>query len=308
MLYHRAEVRDALPPTAHLTLDWIFILDIRKPLLIGHGLLGNAIARVAAGRGLELRVADLPEVDITDPASVNALVSSVGPDVVILTAAYTRVDDCESNAELAMRANADGPANVARAANEAGARLVFYSTDYVFDGMKGAPYVEDDPPNPLSVYGRSKLAGEANVARIARDVMIIRTASLFGAGGANFVSTILAKLRGGGKLSIVSDQTMSPTYNVDLARATFEMVERDLLGTFHVVNGGGYTWLDWAREIAKAAGYGGAEIAPVTSAELARPAGRPAYSVLDCGKMHRSGAPPMPHATDALKGFLAELK
>lgn len=307
MLYHRAWCASLLRH-AHLSLAWIFILDIRKPLLIGYGLLGNAVARVAAERGLVLRVADLPEVDITDAASVSALVSSVGPDVVILTAAYTRVDDCESNTDLAMRVNADGPANVARAANEAGARLVFYSTDYVFDGTKGAPYIEDDPPNPLSAYGRSKLAGEANVARIARDFTIIRTASLFGVGGANFILTILAKLRGGEKLRIVSDQTMSPTYNVDLVRATFEMVGRDLLGTYHVVNGGVYTWLEWAKEIAESAGYGSAEIEPVSTVELARPAGRPAYSVLDCGKTQRSGAPPMPLSVDALRRFLAELK
>jgi dTDP-4-dehydrorhamnose reductase len=283
-------------------------LDIRKALLIGHGLLGNAVARVAAERGISLGVADLPDVDITDAGSVDRLVATAKPDAIILTAAYTRVDDCETNAELAMRVNADGAANVARAAAKVGARLVFYSTDYVFDGVKGAPYVEDDPPNPLSVYGRSKLAGEENVKKFASDSTIIRTASLFGVGGANFVSTILDKLKRGEPVRAVTDQTMSPTYNLDLARATFELMKLDLNGTLHVTNGGALTWHEWAGMIAERAGHSKAEISPVAAADLARPARRPAYSVLSCAKMVELGAAAMPDASDAIRRFLSELK
>jgi dTDP-4-dehydrorhamnose reductase len=197
--------------------------------------------------------------------------------------------------------------HVATAALRCHAKVVYLSTDYVFDGMKKEPYVEEDLPHPLSVYGRSKLKGEEYVQGVVKDALIVRTQWLYGKHGKNFVTAILRQAKEKKALSIVNDQTGSPTYTRDLSGAISVLLQQKAHGIFHVTNGGHCTWYAFGREILKLSGIEGVEVLPITSEELGRPAPRPPYSVLDCQRLRVETGMELRPWAEALKEYLATL-
>lgn len=227
------------------------------------------------------------------------------PRLVINCIGYTNVDRAESEPELAMAVNAHGAQAVARACLEAGAHLIHISTDYVFDGRASRPYREDDPPAPLSVYGRSKLAGERLVQQALPGALVVRTAWLFGPGRGNFVDKVLAKARQGGPVKVVSQEVGSPTYAPDLAPALLELGLRWVGGVLHVVNEGQASRLELARQSLALAGLDPGLVEPIGSAELGLPAARPAYSVLDAGRAASVRGRRLPTWQEALARYLA---
>ena len=250
----------------------------------GSGMLARAFAETAAEQGHEAVLKDHAALDVTDAAAVDALIDAQRPSAVLHCAAYTNVDGAEEAEQQAFAVNATGAANVARASARVGARMVYPSTDYVFDGSATQPYEPDAPTAPLNAYGRSKLAGEEAVHDAAGRHLIVRTSWLYGRGGRNFVSTILERARAGQPLRVVRDQQGSPTWTRDLARAVFGLLEVNApAGTYHVCNSGATTWYDFARSALELADVQ-TQITPVTSDEFPRPAKRPTYSVLDCSK------------------------
>lgn len=274
-----------------------------KAMIIGGtGLLGKALVREWGGdEVLALRSRD---VDIRDLKHVQGVVDEKRPDWIVLAAAYTDVDGCESDPERAFEVNRNGAANVAEAAKSSGAKLLFLSSDYVFDGKKSSPYEVGDPRNPQSVYGRSKAEAEMRLLEILPEVCIVRTSWLFGTGGKCFPDTILKLAASRSALDVVNDQRGSPTYCVDLARAIIELCRKDASGIVHVTNSGDCTWFEFAREIVKGAGLQ-TEVRPVSSRQMARPAPRPAYSVLAATSLQRYGIE-MPSWEDALRRYLEE--
>jgi dTDP-4-dehydrorhamnose reductase len=251
---------------------------------------------------------DRAELDVTDPAAVEALVERVRPDVVWNATAWNRVDAAESEADAAFAVNARGPAHLARAAREASALLVHYSTDYVFDGASSRPYREDDPPHPLSVYGASKLEGERLVAQEGGAHLVVRTSGVLGRGGSeqkggSFVERIVAQARAGRPLRVVADQVFAPTSAVDLAAASFALVRAGARGLIHVTNTGSCSWHELALAALAAAGID-APVEPISLAELKLPARRPAYSVLDTARARSLGLPPLRPWRDALPDCL----
>jgi len=226
---------------------------------------------------------DKEDFDITDRTETCKAIAEIQPDWVINTAAYTQVDRCEEDSKLAFEVNAAGAANLAMACKAVQARLLHVSTDYVFDGSSRTPYREDDPVNPLSVYGKSKVQGESAVRTILDDFVIVRTAGLYGRRGTNFVNTIRRMAQERDELSVVNDQWVSPTYTVDLSRAIGMLLRVSARGLFHVVNSGSCTWHQFARTIVELTG-GRSTVIPISSCQLNRPAARPAFSVLGCRK------------------------
>ncbi len=271
-------------------------------LVVGaKGMLGRDLMEALPG---DVRGVDIEDIDITSLESVRRVMLTLKPAVVINVAAYTDVDGCEANGELAMQVNGEGVAHLAMAALETGSKLVHVSTDYVFDGSKGTPYQEDDPTNPLSVYGESKLAGELN-ARIVPDHLIVRTQWLFGLHGKNFVETMLQLAGEKKELAVVDDQVGSPTWTVDVSLAIRALIEKGCSGTYHATNAGHCSWNEFARAIFADAGVD-VMVKPMTTGELGRPAPRPLYSVLDCGKLaHDTGFQPEPWRV-ALKKYLGK--
>jgi dTDP-4-dehydrorhamnose reductase len=232
---------------------------------------------------------DIQEIDITSMKQCLSAAEKYRPEIIINAAAFTRVDDCEMNPEKAFLVNGDGAGNLARAAKAQGAILVHYSTDYVFDGMKKGAYLEEDVPNPPSIYGKSKLHGENQVRDYCPNHMILRTSWLFGRNGPNFIRTIIGMALQGAPLRIVADQIGSPTYSKDLAAFTMHMIEAGCLGTYHLTNSGSCTWFELAGRAVEWAGLPDTPITPVTTAEFPRPAPRPANSVLANARLRREG-------------------
>lgn len=220
------------------------------------------------------------DADIRDEAQVRGLLRRCAPHWTVLAAAYTDVDDCERNPQLAHEVNCVGAANVARAAREYASRLLLLSTDYVFDGTKSAPYEVDDAIMPLSVYGGTKAAAEAAVREILKESCIVRTSWLFGANGKCFPNTILKLAEEKKELSVVADQRGCPTFNRDLARAIVKLVRASGQGTVHVTNSGECSWFEFAQALLEAAGLAHVALRPISTEELPRPARRPKYSVL----------------------------
>jgi dTDP-4-dehydrorhamnose reductase len=251
---------------------------------------------------------DRAEIDATDGAAVSALVSRVRPDVVFNAAAYNRVDAAETEPQAAFAANAAAPHFLARAAREAGAVLVHYSTDYVFDGAARRPYREDDAPHPLGVYGVSKLAGEMAVAASGAEHLVVRTSGVLGRGGSeqkggSFVERIVAQARVGKPLRVVADQLFAPTCAADLAAASLALVRGGGRGVFHVTNAGACSWHELASAALAASGLD-VPVERITVDDLRLPARRPAYSVLDCGRYLGLGLSPLRHWKDALPDCL----
>lgn len=266
------------------------------------GLLGKSLVR--EWRDDELTALGKSDADIRDAQQVQRVIEQARPEWIILAAAYTDVDGCESNQELAFAVNRDGAVNVTNVAKQVGAKLLFLSTDYVFDGKKTSPYEITDPRNPQSIYGRSKAKAEVRVLEVMPDCCLVRTSWLFGTGGKCFPDTILRLAASRPSIDVVNDQRGSPTYVVDLARAIMQLCRKDANGIVHVTNAGECTWFEFAREIVRGAGLS-TGVRPVSSEQMARPAPRPAYSVLSPKSLHSFGIE-MPLWQDALRRYLVE--
>lgn len=249
------------------------------------------------------------ELDIADEAAVRAVVDDLQPHVILNPAAYNRVDDAEKDPIPAFAANAFGPRVLARAAAHAGAVLVHYSTDYVVDGAKGAPYREDDEALPLSTYATSKLAGEHFARALAPRHYVLRVCGLFGLAGrstrhGNFIETMLRAAAAGRALRVVSDQIVAPTATHDVAAATLALLEGQApYGLYHCTAAGETSWYEYARAIFELAGMQ-ADLSPTTAAQYGAPAPRPAYSILDNGKLAAAGVPRPRHWRDGLAEYL----
>ena len=285
--------------------DWAegCVLVLGAEGMLGRELVPQLSARQTDGHAGRLVRWDIEELDIRDRDAVLEAVGALKPNVVVNTAAYTDVDGCETHAELAMAVNAKGPSHIAAACTDVGATLVHFGTDFVFDGRAQRPYGPDDPPNPLSVYGRSKWEGEQVIRAAACRHLIIRTSWLFGPGGRNFVETILAKAEAGERLHVVTDQVGSPTLAADLAHAVVKLLDAGTLGTFHFANSGQCSWFGFAQEIISQAGIN-QRVEPITSVQLKRPAQRPAYSVLDTANCTETTGLRPPPWQDALRRYL----
>ena len=266
------------------------------------GMLGRDVVRAAERAGHAAIGLSRPELDVTDAAAVAERVTDERPQAVVNCAAYTDVDGAEDAPEAALRVNAEGAGLVAAAAAAAEASVLYPSSDYVFDGRKGAPYLESDEPAPLSAYGRSKLAGERATAQASPRHLVVRSSWLFGTGGRNFVETMLSLGRERGELRVVTDQVGCPTYTPHLAEAVVRLAEHGAHGTCHVAGGGACSWFEFAVEILSRAGVA-ALVEPCTSEELHRPARRPPYSALGT---ERPDTPRLPHWTEGLAACLAE--
>ncbi|MBI5906375.1 MAG: dTDP-4-dehydrorhamnose reductase [Deltaproteobacteria bacterium] len=245
----------------------------------GRGLLGGEIAAAFRPR-FEVRVTDLAECDVLDAAACLREIGRFRPRIVVHCAAYTAVDRAEGEPEAAFALNAEGTRNVAAASREAGAAVVSFGTDYVFDGTSALPYREEDPVRPLSVYGKSKLAAEEALREAAGEHLLVRTQWLYGPGGRNFIGTILEKARKGEALRVASDQTGCPTFTVDLARAVLALVDAGARGTVNFSNEGETTWYGLARFVLARALPGYTALSPAATRDLPYPAPRPAYAVL----------------------------
>jgi dTDP-4-dehydrorhamnose reductase len=243
-------------------------------------MLGSACVR-AFGR--ETVGCDLDDFDIADGSATRTAVARLQPRLIVNCAAATDVDRCELDHEYADRANALGPKNLAQAAAEVGTRLVHVSTDFVFAGDRGRPYVETDTPGPVNHYGRSKLEGERGVLAAWSDALIVRTSWLYGHGGKHFPGNVIKWAAGGGPLRIVDDQMGSPTYAEDLAAGIRALTERGAVGIFHLGGTGCASRFEWAVETATEAGLG-VQVFPASSSEFPLPAPRPTNTCLDCSK------------------------
>ena len=270
------------------------------------GQLGREVVRSWSAAGEQVVALDRGALNVAAEADVWGAVRDYAPDVVVNAAAYTAVDACEDDAEPAWAVNAGGPAHLARACHSAGVMLVHLSTDYVFDGAATHPYTEFDRPNPQSVYGRTKDAGEQLVRQHCPNHQIVRTAWLHGVGGANFVSTMLRLARERGEVSVVTDQVGSPTFVFDVAPALRQLSQSHRPGTFHLVNAGFASWYEVAEATFAEAGLD-VELTPIDSASFARPAPRPANSRLEGRNTALAGVRQLPPWRQALARFVKEV-
>ncbi|MBR5503480.1 MAG: dTDP-4-dehydrorhamnose reductase [Methanobrevibacter sp.] len=273
-----------------------------KILITGaYGMLGSDLREVLKSH--ELIVTGSKDLDITDKEKVIEFICENSPEMVINAAAYTAVDDCESNYDDAYAVNAIGPCNLAIACNKLDIPLIHVSTDYVFDGLKTTPLVEDDNLGPKSAYGKTKLEGEKLIQENCEKFFILRTAWLYGVNGGNFVSTMLNLSKEHDELTVVNDQVGSPTFSLDLAKAISELLESDKYGIYHLTNEGECSWYEFSLDIFKAAGID-VKVRPVSTDEFPRPAPRPSYSVLSNEKWKNAGFAPMRNYKEALEEYL----
>jgi dTDP-4-dehydrorhamnose reductase len=266
------------------------------------GMLGRDLTEALPVGTVSLRSSSL---DVTDADAVRAVLQSHRPDLVIHAAAYTDVDGCELHPDRAFSVNTLGARNVAQASEEAGAAMLYVSTDYVFDGLKEEPYREFDPTGPISVYGRSKLAGERMVRELCHRHYIVRSAWLFGRNGRNFVDVITRLGREKEELRVVADQRGSPTYTRHLAAKIIEIAHSGRYGVYHVTNAGCCSRFDFAKEILRLSG-GPARLVPIRSDDYPVPAKRPCNSVLDNFVLRLEGMEPLPPWEKALAAYFEE--
>lgn len=273
---------------------------MRITILGATGMLGKALMRQRTGDQLTgLGGAD---ADIRSPEQVMRALDATKPDWIVLSAAYTDVDGCESNRELAAAVNTQGPINVAEGAKQIGAKLLFVSTDYVFNGKKNSPYQADDPRDPINVYGKTKADAEIGILSVLPEACIVRTSWLFGPWGKCFPDTILKLTATRPELDVVDDQRGCPTYTFDLAEAIIKLCHEGGRGIVHVTNAGVCSWFDFATEVVKQAGAK-TIVRPTTSDRFVRPAARPGYSVLSHDGLQAYGLR-MRHWKETLADYL----
>jgi len=266
------------------------------------GLLGKALMREWTGD--DLSGLGSKDGDIRDPKQISNVIQRTRPDWIVLAAAYTDVDGCEGNPEHAFDVNCHGAINVAHAAKQFASRLLFLSTDYVFDGANNHPYETNDPRAPLNVYGRSKAEAEVQISQVLPECCILRTSWLFGKDGKCFPETILKLAASQPAIDVVDDQRGSPTYTVDLARTIIQLCRSYAKGIVHATNRGDCSWFEFAREIVADTRLN-TMVRPSTSEHFVRPARRPTYSVLSGKSLEKQGIE-MPHWQDALRRYLLE--
>ncbi len=279
-----------------------------KVAVIGStGQLGQDLMRVFGEEAVGFAHEDL---DVTDEESVTSAIRSLEPDWVLNTAAFHRVDDCETNPTLTFAVNATGALNVARAAAAVGSGVAFFSSDYVFGGQdreRGRPYEEGDAPHPLSVYGVSKVAGEQLVMQANPRHLVVRSAGLYGTAtsrkGWTFPELMLNKARTEGALRVVTDQVLSPTFTADLAGKTKELIEQDAVGLFHLTNAGECSWFEFAQGALELAGVD-AKMEQISTEQMKQRARRPPYSALDTTRLETVGLSPMRPWKEALSDYL----
>jgi dTDP-4-dehydrorhamnose reductase len=265
------------------------------------GLLGQELVKELSGE--QLTALSSKDADLRDPARIQEVIRGSCPEWIILAAAYTDVDGCESNRDLAFSVNSHGAIHVAQAARETGSRLIFLSTDYLFDGKKRSPYEASDTRNPISVYGESKARAEERLLEILPNICIVRTSWLFGPGGPCFPAMILKLAAERPEIAVVNDQRGCPTFTPDLGSTLAQLCRKSARGIVHATNSGDCTRYEFATEIVRMAGLP-TVVQPVSSAKFPRPARRPAYSVLSPATLEAYGIG-MPAWQDALRRYLA---
>jgi dTDP-4-dehydrorhamnose reductase len=268
----------------------------------GQGQLGIELKNLLEDEN-EVYAWDIDQLDITQGKETIEKVVDLNPDIIIHSAAYTDVDGCEENVDLAYQVNAYGTRNIAVACQKCDAKMVYVSTDFIFDGKKDEHYIEFDQTNPINVYGKSKLAGEKFVKNLVDKFFIVRTAWLYGENSGNFVKTMLELAEERDLLTVVNDQVGSPTYVKDLAEVIRKLINTDLYGTYHASNTGECSWYQFAKKIFKYTNTQ-IEVEPVTSEEFARPATRPTYSVMNNYSLEQNLGYKMKNWKDALKDYL----
>lgn len=278
-----------------------------RTLIFGaKGQLGRDLMQVFEETG-EIRGYDLPEVDVAEELSLQPLVADFSPDLIINAAAYTNVEQAEDDLEAAFRANEIGARHLTEIAASRKIPIVYYSTDYVFNGQAQQPYKPEDPTDALGVYGKSKLAGEVVTRRSNPFHFILRTAWLYGPGGNNFVEKILQAARQRPSLKVVADEVGSPTHTLDLAQATLRLCRTEKYGVYHGVNSGQCSRFEFAQAILKEAGID-IPVEPCRAAEFPSKAPRPAYSVLDNSTLHEATGVPMRSWEEALTDYMQRRK
>lgn len=270
------------------------------------GQLGHDVVNELTKRDIEAVGVDIEEMDITDPVSVDRVIKETAPDAVIHCAAYTAVDAAEENEELCRKVNADGPQNIANVCKELDIKMIQISTDYVFGGEGTHFWKPEDACEPQSVYGRTKYQGELAVRNTLEKYFIVRIAWVFGVNGKNFVKTMLNLAKTHDTIRVVNDQFGSPTYTYDLARLLADMVVTDKYGVYHATNEGICSWYEFACAIFQEAGIS-VNVVPVTTAEYAAKAKRPANSRMDNNKLTENGFEKLPAWQDALARYVALL-
>lgn len=278
-----------------------------KILITGsNGMLGHDLISVLK-KEHDLVLTTSKTLDITDKDKTIDFIFDTKPDIVINSAAYTDVDGCEENSDLAFSVNGDGVRNLALACREIDCPLVHISTDYIFNGKNDRPWVEDDEIGPISVYGKSKLEGEQAILEILDRYFIVRTAWLYGINGKNFPKTMLELAKNHSEITVVYDEVGSPTYSLDLAEGISELIETDYYGIYHLTNSGSCSWCEFARYIFEIADED-VNVIPVTASEFARPAPRPSYSVLENKKWIEKGFKPLRSYKEAIKDYIELIK
>ena len=270
------------------------------------GQLGYDVMNELEKQGLEGIGVDIDEMDITDADQVNKVIKEAAPDAVIHCAAYTAVDAAEDNEEICRKVNAQGTENIAKVCEELDIKMMYISTDYVFNGQGERPWEPDDEREPLNVYGQTKYEGELAIEEHVRKFFTVRIAWVFGVNGKNFIKTMLNLGKTHDHLTVVNDQTGSPTYTYDLARLLVDMIQTDKYGRYHATNEGLCTWYEFACEIFKQAGMD-VSVAPVSSDEYPAKAKRPSNSRMDKSKLTANGFQPLPTWQDALSRYLKEI-
>ena len=268
------------------------------------GQLGYDVMNELEKRGLTGIGVDIDEMDITDAAACRKVISEAKPDAVIHCAAYTAVDAAEDNVDLCRRVNADGTRNIAEVCHDLDLKMMYISTDYVFDGQGTRPWEPDDERHPLNVYGQTKYEGELAVEELVKKFFTVRIAWVFGVNGKNFIKTMLRLGKERGAVSVVDDQVGSPTYTYDLARLLVDMIQTDKYGRYHATNEGLCSWYEFACEIFKKAGMDQVSVTPVTSEQFPAKAKRPSNSRMSKEKLTEAGFEHLPSWQDALERYL----
>lgn len=280
-----------------------------KVLVTGaKGQLGTDLMNELEKRGIESIGVDVQEMDITDREACMRVISESKADAVIHCAAYTAVDAAEDNVDLCRKINGEGTRNVALACQATGAKMMYISTDYVFDGQGTRPWEPDDNRSPLNVYGQTKYEGELAVEELVEKFFTVRIAWVFGVAGKNFIKTMLRLGKERGAVSVVDDQVGSPTYTYDLARLLVDMIQTDYYGRYHATNEGFCSWYEFACEIFRQAGMDEVKVTPVSSDQFPVKAVRPANSRMSKAKLAENGFEPLPTWQDALGRFLKEIE